>query len=97
MKDNKSKKRFSVKRKMYIFVVFTILASALGTAAIAFITGANQIDNYYKQAAKDNARNYASLVSKDADYLHVLREEVESEEYQAKYDKYNAVAAQRNN
>ncbi|MBR6917270.1 MAG: diguanylate cyclase [Clostridia bacterium] len=83
MKDNKSKKRFSVKRKMYIFVVFTILASALGTAAIAFITGANQIDNYYKQAAKDNARNYASLVSKDADYLQVLRKEVESEEYQA--------------
>ena len=47
---------------MYIFVIITILAVAFGTSAIAFTTGANQINRYYEQNAADNARNFASMV-----------------------------------
>lgn len=78
--EEKTKKRFSVKKKMYIFVAFTIIVSALGTAAIAFFTSANTIDNYYKQAASDNAKNLASFV--DGDYLATLRSAAETEEFQ---------------
>ncbi len=74
------KKRFSIKMKMYLFVVITVLAAGLGTAAIAFTTGANQIDQYYKQNTADNARNFASML--DGDFLTVLRKTAESEEYQ---------------
>ena len=79
--EEKTKKRFSVRKKMYIFVAFTIIVSALGTAAIAFFTSANRIDNYYKQAASDNAKNMASFV--DGDFLAKLRSAAETEEFQA--------------
>ena len=78
--EEKTRKRFSVKKKMYIFVAFTIIVSALGTAAIAFVTSANRIDDYYKQAASDNAKNTASLV--DGDFLASLRAAAETEEFQ---------------
>ena len=78
--EEKTRKRFSVKKKMYIFVAFTIIVSALGTAAIAFVTSADRIDSYYKQAASDNARNMASFV--DGDFLAELRLAAESEEFQ---------------
>ncbi len=79
--EERTRKRFSVKKKMYIFVAFTIIVSALGTAAIAFVTSANRIDSYYKQAASDNAKNMSSFV--DGDYLAKLRAAAETEEYQA--------------
>ena len=82
---NTFNKRFSVKRKMYIFVALMIVASALGTALIAFFTSANRIDGYYKSAASDNARNMASFV--DGDFLAELRAAAESEEFQAIRDK----------
>ena len=51
-------KRFSIKTKMYIFVVITVLAVAAGTSILAFMTSADQIDKFYKQVTSDNARNY---------------------------------------
>ena len=66
---------------MYIFVVITVLSVAFGTATIAFTTGANQIDRYYKQNTADNARNFASMV--DGDFLRQLRETAASDEFQA--------------
>ena len=75
------KKFFSVKTKMYIFVAITVVVVALGTSAITFFIGANQIDDYYKQNAIDNARNAAFLM--DGDFLAELRAVAESEEYQA--------------
>ena len=74
------RKEFSIKRKMYVFVVITVLAVAFGTSVIAFRTSANQIDNYYKQNTADNARNFASLV--DGDYLARLKEAAASDEFQ---------------
>ena len=78
--QEKPRKSFSVKKKMYLFVAFTIIVSALGTAAIAFFTSVDRIDSYYKQAASDNARNLASFV--DGDYLTKLRQAAETEEFQ---------------
>ena len=66
---------------MYIFVIITILSVAFGTSTIAYTTGADQIDRYYKQNTADNARNFASMV--DGDFLRELRRAAESEEFQA--------------
>ncbi len=76
----KQRKKSSIRRKMYIFVIITVLAVACGTSAIGFLTSANQIDRYYKQNTADNARNFASMV--DGDYLKKLRAAVETEEFQ---------------
>ncbi len=81
-------KRFSIKTKMYIFVVITVLAVALGTSAIAFITSADQINNYYKQAASDNARNFATFV--DAEFIAELRAVAETDEFQQLRDQCEA-------
>ncbi|MCR5543394.1 MAG: GGDEF domain-containing protein [Eubacterium sp.] len=76
----KTRKRFSIRTKMYIFVIITILVVAFGTAVIAFTTSTNQIDQYYKQNTSDNARNFASRV--DGDFLKQLRKTAESKEFQ---------------
>lgn len=70
---------------MYIFVVLTVLAVAFGTSLVAFRTSAHQIDEYYKECASDNAKNFASMV--DGDYLMELRTVVEADEFQALRDK----------
>lgn len=74
------KKGISIKIKMHIFIIVTILFVALGTAAVAFYTSANQIDSYYKRCTVDNAGNFASMV--DGDFLARLRRDAESDEYQ---------------
>ena len=71
---------FSIRRKTNLLVIFTILVVAFGTSAIAFGTSIKQIDSYYKQSARDNAKNFASFL--DAEYLQKLRVCLESEEYQ---------------
>ncbi|MCR5479916.1 MAG: GGDEF domain-containing protein [Ruminococcus sp.] len=81
VKEKAKNKRFSVRTKMYIFVIVAVIAVAFGAASIAYYVSASQIDDYYKQAASDNARNFASMV--DGDYLRELRAEVESDEFQA--------------
>ena len=75
------KKRFSIRFKMYIFVIITILSVAIGTSTITYNTGAHQIDRYFKQNTADNARNFASMV--DGDFLRELRSAAASEEFQA--------------
>lgn len=74
------KKTVSIRTKMFFFIIIIVLLAAFGTSAIAFTTGANQIDRYYKQNTADNARNFASLV--DAEYIAKLRASVETPEYQ---------------
>ncbi len=76
----KTKKHFSIRTKMYIFVALIVLSVAIGTSAIAFTTSADQIDRYYKQNTADNARNFASMV--DGDFLAELREVAASDEFQ---------------
>lgn len=85
--ENQSKK-FSIRKKMYIFVILTVLAVAFGTSTIAFLTGADQINRYYKQNTADNARNFASMV--DGDYLKKLRAAAETDEFQALREKAEA-------
>ena len=75
-----SRKTVSIRKKMFFFIITTVLVVAFGTSAIAFTASANQIDRYYKQNTADNARNFASFV--DAEYIAKLRTSIESEEYQ---------------
>ena len=74
------KARVSIGVKLYIFIIITVLAAAIGTAFLSYGINANQIDRYYKQVASDSAAAFSSLV--DGDYLRTLRTAVESEEYQ---------------
>ena len=74
------KARFSIGGKLYIFIIITVLAVAIGTAFLAYGINASQIDKYYKQVAFDSAVNFSSFV--DGDYLKQLREAAETEEFQ---------------
>lgn len=74
------KKRLSVKTKMYIFVVVTVLSVAVGTSLIAYSLSVDQIDRYYKQSASDNALNMADQI--DGDFIAELRPYIESDEFQ---------------
>lgn len=82
------KRYFSIRKKMNIFIVVTMLAVAMGTSAIAFRTEADQIDRYYKSNTADNARNFATMV--DGDFLKELREVAASDEFQALREKAEA-------
>ena len=79
------KARVSIGVKLYIFIIITVLAAAIGTAFLSYGINANQIDRYYKQVASDSAAAFSSLV--DGDYLRTLRTAVESEEYQSLREK----------
>ncbi len=76
--------RFSVGRKMYLFIGATVFLAAFGMAVIAYIINSNQIDRYFKNLTITSARNFASFV--DAEYFKELRAVAESEEYQAVRD-----------
>ena len=71
--------------KLYLFIIITVLAVAIGTAALAYNINANQIDRYYKQVAFDSAVNFSSFV--DGDYLMKLRTAAESDEFQSLLEK----------
>ena len=75
------KAKFSIGVKLYIFIIITVLAVAIGTAILAYNINANQIDRYYKQVAFDSAVNFSSFV--DGDYLRQLKEAAASEEFQS--------------
>ena len=75
------KTRFSIGVKLYIFIIITVLAVAIGTAVLAYFISADQIDRYYKQVAFDSAVNFSSFV--DGDYLKELRLAAESETFQS--------------
>lgn len=79
------KAKFSIGVKLYIFIIITVMAAAVGTAFLAYSINANQIDRYYKQLSYDTAANFSSFV--DGDYLMELRHAVESEEYQSLREK----------
>ena len=82
MKNKKS--FFSIGRKMYIFIIITVLSVGIGTALISYYINTNQIDKYYKKLASNSAKNYSTLVDKD--FLKELKEIAQSEEYQAVRD-----------
>ena len=77
--DNK-KHRFSIGRKMYIFVIITVLMAATGITVLAYFINVNQIDTYFKNLAKHSAENFATMV--DAQFLNKLRKVAASDDYQ---------------
>ena len=80
----KTKFRISIGKKMYVFIIITLLAATVGTAIISYYVSAQQIDTFYKTITINNAQNFASLV--DPEYLQSLKELAASEEYQALRD-----------
>ena len=79
MKEEKI--RSGIGRKMYLFIILTVLVAVLGTALISYYTSADQIDRFYKSATIGNAKSFASIV--DAEFLAELRKTAETDEYQA--------------
>ena len=72
--------RFTLGKKMYIFVTAVVLFAAVGVAMLSYIINAGQMDRFYKRITLDSAKNYATLT--DVDYLKRLKSVVLSEEYQ---------------
>lgn len=70
MGEKTRKKGFSIGRKMYLFVIITVLAAAMGVTVLSYSINVNQIDTYFKRLANNSAQNFASMV--DADYLYKL-------------------------
>ena len=75
-----SRKYISLQTKLNIFIV--TIAALIATVAIliSHTYGANQIDQYYKQCATDNATNFASTLNTDD--VAKLKEVIISDEYQ---------------
>ncbi len=82
---SKIKTKFSIGKKMYIFVILTVLMSVSIVCALSFIINSRQIDTYFKRLTSNNARNFASFV--DAQFLKELKEVAQSEEYQELRDR----------
>ena len=74
------KHRFNIGRKMYIFVIITVLMAAIGITVLAYFINVNQIDTYFKNLAKHSAENFATMV--DPNFLDKLRKVAKSEDYQ---------------
>lgn len=74
-------KRFTIGKKMYIFIITNVLFAAGCVCALSYIINADQINTYYSRLTINNAKNYSTLVDKD--FLKELRALAESDEYQA--------------
>lgn len=85
--DNKDK-RFSLGKKIYLFVGVTVFLAAITVAVISYLINANRIDDYFKELSLNNARNFATMV--DPYYLEELKAAAESEEFQALRDRAEA-------
>lgn len=88
MSMEKDRNRFSIRFKMYIFVVLTMLFAAASVCMLSYFINVRQIDSYYKRLAINSAKNYASFA--DIEFLKELRTVAESEEYQALREKAEA-------
>ena len=84
MADARKKRRFSIGKKMYLFVILTVLTAAFGVAILSYLINVGQIDTYFKRLAYNSAEYFATQV--DADFLDELAKTAESEEFQALRD-----------
>ena len=71
----------SVKGKLYLFVILTVILVAASSILFSFVVNSKQINSYYMQLTTDNAKVFAAKL--DGDYLKRLRAALETEEYQA--------------
>lgn len=70
----------SIKYRLYLFLILTILLIASITIVFSYISNSNQIDSYYKRTTTDNAKNFASLI--DVDFIQELKTVLKTDEYQ---------------
>ena len=73
-------RRFTIARKMFLFVFATVLLTAASVCIISYIINVQQIDSYYKRLADNTAHNYAYMV--DSEFIDMLDDELRSAEYQ---------------
>ena len=79
------KSRFTIEKKMYIFVAAVVLFAALGVAALSYMISSTQMERFDKRITRDSAKNYVSLT--DVEYLKRLKAVVLSDEYRQLRDK----------
>lgn len=79
------KSRFTIEKKMYLFVAAVVLFAALGVAALSYMISSTQMERFDKRITRDSAKNYVSLT--DVEYLKRLKAVVLSDEYQQLRDK----------
>ena len=70
----------SIKYRLYLFLILTILLIASITIVFSYISNSNQIDSYYKRTTTDNAKNFASLI--DVNFIQELKTVLKTDEYQ---------------
>ena len=86
MKENKV--AFSLRQKMHMFIMFTVLLAVFGTAVISYYNNLRQIDRYYKSVTISSARNFTMML--DAEFLKELKAVVLTDEYTAIRDQAEA-------
>lgn len=69
----------SIRTKMHIFVMFTVITVSLGMAIVPYLRSIGNIDGHFKETAANTAQGLASQVN--GDYLFELRNALESNEY----------------
>lgn len=69
----------SIRTKMHIFVMFTVITVSLGMAIVPYLRSIGNIDGHFKETASNTAQSLASQVN--GDYLFELRNALESNEY----------------
>ena len=72
--------KFTLGKKVYIFVGLTVFLAAFGAATLSYAINARQIDDYYKKLTLHCARNFSTLI--DADFFARLRKTLETDEFQ---------------
>lgn len=73
--------RFTIGKKMYLFVIAIVLFATGCVCALNYVINVDQINTYYKRLTINNAVNYSTLV--DVEFLKELRAVAETDEYQA--------------
>ena len=69
----------SFRKKIYLFIILTVLVAVMGTASISYSNNIKQIDRYYGDTTISAARNFAMLL--DPEFLKELKECVLTDEY----------------
>lgn len=83
--SKKPKKRVSLRLYIYLFLIASVLITAISTLIICYKMSVKQLDRYYDSVSLENSRNASSFI--DGDYLKELREAIDTEEYQTLREK----------
>ena len=73
-------RRYSIKNRLYIFIISVVLLVAVATTLISYIANTKQINDFYKKSTIDNAKNFSVTI--DVEFIKELKTIVKSDEYQ---------------